>query len=109
MSDYKTEEEISKEIEELKGKYSSLFRLDVPMEDGTAVLLLRPLDRVTYSASIKLMQKDELQAGEMILKSLKVGGDDIAPVIKDFESLRVATELLIEVITPRAGGNVAKL
>lgn len=109
MANFKTEAEISKEVKDLKEKYSKIYRLDVPMEEGFSVLLLRPLDRVTYSASMKLMQKDELQAGEFILKTLKVGGDEIDPVLKDFEALRVATELLVDVITPRTGGNVAKL
>jgi len=45
----------------------------------------------------------------MILKSLHIGGDEISPVVNDFDSLRVASELLIDIITPRTGGNVAKL
>jgi len=109
MAEFKTEEEISKEIDSLKEKYSTVFKLTVPMEEGFSNLLLRKLDRVTYSAAMKIMQKDELQAAEMILKSLHIGGDEISPVVNDFDSLRVASELLIDIITPRTGGNVAKL
>lgn len=97
-----------KEIEELKQKHSTLYRFDVPTEDGDKVLILRKLDRVTYSAGLKLMEKDELQATEMFLRSLTVGGDNVEEIIKDFDALRICSKLLVDVIGTRTG-NVQKL
>jgi hypothetical protein len=101
---------MSKEVnlEELKAKYTTIYKLDIPTDEGEKVLYLRKLDRVTYSAGAKLMEKDELQAAEMFLRSLTVGGDDVEEIIKDFDSLRVASALLVEVIGTRTG-NVARL
>jgi hypothetical protein len=102
MSDYE------KEIKELKKDYPTLFKLEIPMDEGDKVLLLRKLDRVTYSAGLKLMEKDELQAAEFFLRSLTVGGDSAEDVIKDFEALRIASGLLVNVIGTKSG-NVQKL
>jgi len=97
-----------KELKELKAFYKTLFKLEVPTEDGDKVLYLRKLDRVTYSAGQKLLEKDELQAAEMFLRSLTVGGDDVEAIISDFDSLRTASSLLIDVIGSKTG-NVTKL
>jgi hypothetical protein len=95
------------DLQELKAKYKTLFKLNIPTDNGEKTLYLRKLDRVTYSAGAKLMEKDELQAAEMFLRSLTVGGD-VEEIIADFDSLRVASSLLVEVIGTKTG-NVAKL
>ncbi|BAQ92548.1 hypothetical protein [uncultured Mediterranean phage uvMED] len=94
-------------ILELKREYGTIYKLDIPLGDEEETLILKALDRKTYSVGIKLMEKDELQAGEMFLRSLAVAGD-VEAVINDFEALRIAVSLLAEVIGTRTG-NVAKL
>ena len=94
-------------IEELKAKYNTkkIYVLDIPTDEGEERLYLKKLDRLTYKAGIKMMEKDELLAAEMFLRSLTVEGD-VEAVIADFDALRVASQLLIEVIGVRTG-NVA--
>lgn len=96
-------------IQELKNKHGELFKFEIPQgEDGDVVtLLLRKLDRVTYSAGIKLLEKNELQAAELFLRALTVFGP-VEDVIKDFESLRVASTLLGTVVGTKTG-NVTRL
>lgn len=96
-----------KDYAELKAKYGTIYKLDIPTDEGEKTLILRKLDRVTYSAGAKMMEKDELQAAEMFLRSLTVEGP-VEDIIKDFDALRVASTLLVEVIGTRTG-NVAKL
>ena len=101
--------DLNEQISELKAKHGTIYKLDIPTDDGDKCLLLRKLDRVTYAAGSKLMQKDELQAAEMFLRSLTVGGDvDVEDIINDFDSLRIAASLLVDVIATKTG-NVAKL
>jgi len=95
------------EIQEAKAKYGEIFKLDIPIGDAEVSLYLKKLDRVTYSAGAKLLEKDELQAAEMFLRSLTISGP-VEDVIKDFEALRIAASLLASVIGTRTG-NVAKL
>ena len=76
-------------------------------EDEIEVLVLRKLDRGTYKIIAKLMEQDDLIAAETGLKALCVHGE-IDKVCKDFDALRVASNLLLEVITPKSG-NVRKL
>tara|TARA_R110002020_G_C16103417_1_gene758875 strand:+ start:216 stop:524 length:309 start_codon:yes stop_codon:yes gene_type:complete len=97
-----------KEIIQLKTKYGAIFQLDIPTDEGDKTIILRKLDRATYSAGSKLMEKDELLAAETFLRGLYIGGDELEPIIKDFESLRVAASLLADVIGTRTG-NVRKL
>lgn len=102
-------ETLDQQIERLKAEHGTLFRLDLPYNNGEATILLKSLDRVTYAAAAKLLEKDEMLATETILRSLTVGGDITAEdVIKDFESLRAAAPLLVEIITPKTG-NVTRL
>ena len=101
-------ENLEVQIAELKKKYSQLYKLDIPTEGGDKVLILRKLDRVTYSAGMKIMEKDELQAAEVFLRSLTVGGDNVEEIIKDFDALRTASQLLVDVIGVKKG-NVARL
>jgi len=96
---------MEKVFNELKEKHSKIYWLDIPESDenGEKTIFLRKIDRVTYSASQKLLEKDTLQATEMILRSLFVGGDSVEGVINDFDQLRAASELLVDVITVKKG------
>lgn len=98
-----------KRLDELKIKYTGASRLDIPVGDNDEIetLIIRRLDRVTYKAMISLMEKDDLLACATTLRALTVEGD-AEKVCNDFEALRTAQNLLVEVITPKVG-NVAKL
>lgn len=97
------------EIKKLKAEHGTIYRLDIPTAEGEETLILKSLDRVTYSAGAKIMEKDELQAAELFLRSLTVGGTvDVEEIIKDFNALRAAAPLLVEIIAPKVG-NVTKL
>jgi len=92
---------------ELKEKYGKVFKLDIPTDNGEKVLYLRKIDRLTYKAAMSMMEKDELEASAMILRALTVHGD-AEEIINEFDDLRVAGSLLVEVIGTRTG-NVAVL
>ena len=106
----KEQNELTPEIlAELKQKHGELFKFEIPNSDETetTVLILRKLDRVTYSAGVKLLEKNELQAAELFLRALVVFGP-VEEVIKDFEKLRVASGLLGTVVGVKPG-NVTRL
>jgi hypothetical protein len=95
-------------IAELKAKYGKLYELIVPVENEDTgevedvVLILRKLDRKTFSAAQKLLVKNELQAVELFIKSLTVQGD-FNKVLENFDALRTASELMIEIIGVNEG------
>jgi len=95
-------------IEELKEKFGPLYKLEVPMSDDTTTeLILKKVDRKNFDIGSKIIQKNEMQGVEFFLNSLTVKGDP-EPVIKDFDALRSAAELIIEIISVKTG-NVQKL
>ena len=102
--------DLQAEALKLKEKYGTIHLLEVPeTEDNPAkVLILRKIDRVTYSAFQKILEKDTLQAAEMVLKSLRVGGDEIKPIVDDLDQLRAAADCLIDILAAPKG-NVVKL
>jgi hypothetical protein len=93
-------------VKELKEKYGKIFKLDIPTDNGEKTLYLRKIDRLTYKAAMSMMEKDELEASSMILRALTVEGD-AEEIISEFDDLRVASSLLIEVIGTRTGNVVA--
>ncbi len=93
--------------EELKAKYGKIYELEIPLEDDNGAvesefLYLRKLDRKTYSIVSKMMEKDELTGTETALRTLTVRGD-VDRVVNDFDALRIAGTLLVEVIGVRSG------
>lgn len=87
----KTKKEITQELTNLKSQYGTVYELTVAINDDEtefATFLLRKLDRETYSQTMKIMQKDAIQAIELIVKKLWVGGDDINLALNDFDVLR---------------------
>lgn len=92
-------------IEELKAKHGVVYTLEIPEENGekNITLYLRKLDRQTYSAVSKVIQKDELQATEVLLKSLYIGGDDISKVTESFDNLRSASNAIVEILKAKEG------
>ena len=90
-------------IEELKDKHGKLFLISVPMSDDTITeLVVKKVNRRDFDAGSKILQKNEMQGVEYFLKALTVKGD-VEAVIKDFDALRAAAELIIEVITVKVG------
>ena len=89
-------------IEELKEKHGKLFALTIPTDGEPIELILKKVGRRDYAAGSKLSQKDEMQGVEYFLRALTVKGD-VDTVIKDFELLRIAADLLIEVIGVKEG------
>lgn len=91
-------------LDELKAKHGTVYTLEIPTnEDGSekATIHLRKLDRLTYSAVSKVIQKDELQATEILLKALYVGGDDLKPILDDFDNLRSASNAIVPMLTAK--------
>lgn len=87
----KTKKEITQEIVSLKAQYGTIYEITVAVNDEEtefATFILRKLDRETYSQTMKIMQKDTIQAIELILKKLYVGGDDVNLALNDFDILR---------------------
>jgi len=93
-------------LEELKNKYGTIHELTVPLdEDGnkTATIYLRKLDRKTYQAASKVIQRDELDGAEVLIKNLWVDGDDVKTIIDNFDALRAASIQLVKLLTPFEG------
>src|SRR5579862_769069 len=100
-------------VAELKAKYGSIYQLNIALDDEEttyASIFLRKMDRLTYSAVSKLVQADELQATEVLLKNLYVGGDDLSLITgKDsFEALRSASVQVANMLKVR-GGELKKI
>jgi hypothetical protein len=95
------------DIEALKAlhKTSKIYHLAIPTDDGIKDLYLKKIDRLTFKAAMRMMEKDELDAAVMILKSLTVEGP-VDEIIEDFDDLRAASQLLVEVIGVRTGNVV---
>lgn len=88
-------------IDELKAKHGTVYTLEIPTnENGTEILTvyLKKLDRQTYSAVSRIIQKDELQATEVLLKNLYVGGDELSKIIDDFDNLRSASNAIVPIL-----------
>lgn len=95
-------------VEELKDKYGTIYKLEVPMSDESEkTLILKKVGRLDFKAGSKIMEKDTLKGMEYFLRALTVQGD-AEEVIKDFDAFRAAVELLAEIITPKEG-KIAKL
>ena len=103
------EKELEQQIKELKAKHGVIFKLEIPTDDGEEILLLRKLDRITYKAGSKILEKDEIEASEVFIRALTVGGTcDADKICKDFDALRTASSLLADIVAPKSG-NVTKL
>lgn len=93
-------------IEEIKAKYpsSDIFTLTVKSKKGQDITIyLRELDRVAYKSVSALIQKDELLGVESFLKTLYVGGDDVALITDDFTALRSAAMTILPMLSAEAG------
>ncbi len=93
-------------LEELKKQHGTINELTVFLdEDGkeTSTIYLRKLDRKTYQAASRVIQKDELEGAEVLIKNLYVGGDDYKIIIENFDALRAASIQLVKLLTPFEG------
>lgn len=107
----KTEEEISKEAQELKAKYPGNSTLTIATNDDETEfvsVILRKIDRTTFNAANKMLGNDPLKATEMLLRTLYIGGDPIEAILpadeqQKFENLRAADTYLSKMIKAREG------
>ena len=93
-------------IEEIKSKYpnSDIFTLAVKNKKGDTITIhLREMDRIAYKSVSALIAKDELMGVESFLKTLYVGGDEVALVIDDFVALRNASITILPMLQAEAG------
>lgn len=97
-------EKLLKEYNELVGKHKKVSILKVPLNDELtehAVLFLKPMDRAVYSSVNKVLEKDELQATQLLINSLWIGGDAKELVTNEFETLQSASFVCGELLKPR--------
>jgi hypothetical protein len=88
-------------LDELKAKHGTVYTLEIPTnEEGSekATIYLRKLDRLTFTAVSKVIQKDELQATEVLLKALYIGGDELSSILNDFDNLRSASNAIVPML-----------
>lgn len=96
----------AKELVELKAKHGTVYELKVPLNDDEtefATVFLRKLDRDTYKMASKLIQKDELQGVEFLIKTLRIGGDSAAKINEDFDALRSAASSILPMLIAKEG------
>jgi hypothetical protein len=92
-------------IEELKAKFPGvdIYTLTVNNSQGAPITVyLREMDRLAYKTVSGLMQKDELQGMESLLKQLCIEGD-VSAIISDFKALRSATKTLLPMLQAEDG------
>lgn len=95
----------AEQLAKLKAKYGELFTLTISRADGQPAWTghLRGMDRNTYSATMKVIEQDELQGAEVMLLNLHVAGDDPQEVINNFSMLRTASIRMAGMLELRAG------
>jgi hypothetical protein len=92
-------------LEALKAKHGTLYTVTVPVgdENKECTVYLKKMDRIVYSATLKLLESDPLDATEFLLKSLWVGGENVNIILEDFDALRSASNLMVEIIKSKEG------
>lgn len=94
------------DLQALKTKYGTVYTLTVPTNDEEtehATVYLKKVDRVIYASVSKLIQKDEMQGIESLLKSLYIGGDKIEKITDNFDALRSAEVSLRQILSVKEG------
>ncbi len=96
---------MEKELQELKAKFGTVYTITVPVgdDDKQSTFYLKKIDRIVFSAAMKLMETDELDAAEFMIKSLWVGGVAASIIIEDFDALRSAAKLLVTILKSKEG------
>ncbi len=87
----KVEINTNNELDLLKAKYGTVYTVTFAINDDEtefATIYIRKMDRETYTNVQKVLQKDSIQAIELLIKKLYVGGDDINKALGDFDVLR---------------------
>lgn len=83
------------------------FTMVVPLNRSrtkTATFYLRDIDETTYTVTRKLLdERKELEAVMVMIKSLKVGGDEIDLIKDNFIAKQSASYLLAEIMEPVKG------
>ncbi len=102
----KKKDELELELITLKGKYNTVFTLEVPLneeETEIATIFLRKPDRLTYASVGKLAQgNDPMKAVEACLKSLYIGGDLLNLVTTNDDALFACEAPVIELLQKKS-------
>ena len=94
------------DLQALKTKYGTVYTLTVPTNDEEtehATVYLKKVDRVIYASVSKLIQKDEMQGIESLLRSLYIGGDKVESITDNFDALRSAEVSLRQILSVKEG------
>ena len=94
------------EISALKKTHGTVHELNVPINDDEteyATIYLKKLDRATYSAVAAIVDKDELQATEVMLKNLRIAGDPVEKITSNFDALRAAVGQCVVLLRAKTG------
>jgi hypothetical protein len=102
----KDKKELETELNTLKGKYTTVFTLEVPLNDEEteiATIYLRKADRLTYASVGKLAQgSDPIKAVEACLKALYIGGDTLSLVTLNDDALLSCEAPIIELLQKKS-------
>lgn len=83
------------------------FTMIVPLnrdKTKTATFYLRDIDETTYSVTRKLLdERKEIEAVMVMIKSLRVGGDDVDAIKDNFIAKQSASYLLSKFLEPVQG------
>lgn len=99
----KTTKEITAEIKELKTKHpdQQFFKCTVWIENNEAeerTLILTKPTRHQRTAGEKASQDSSVKGGEIFLRSMHVGGDDLDEVLQNDEAFYSAIDSVVEII-----------
>lgn len=93
----KSNEELSTEKETLKEKHGKVFECRVATNDDETefcTIFLKPLTEITYKATMRVIETDELAATKILINDLYVGGDTKETITGDFDNLLAASKVL---------------
>jgi len=83
------------------------YTLTIPKKrnsDEVYTIQIKDIDEVIWNGAQKLIRKEkELEAVKLLIKNLRVSGDDATEICNNFYALRAATAPLLELIQPMDG------
>ena len=84
------------------------FTLTIPKgrdpELGFYVIQINDIDETIWNGAQKLIRQDkEVEAVKLLIRNLRVGGDNAEDICGNFYAIRAATQPLLELIQPLDG------
>lgn len=102
----KTKEELSTELETLKGKYKTVYTITAPLNDDDtefATIFLKKGDRLVHASVGKLaMGNDPLKAVEACLKACYIGGDELSSILDNEDALMSCEGAVVEMLSKKS-------